>query len=192
MTEEQLAVAYMDGDIKAFDALLERYESGLFSYILYIVHDEEVANDLFQDTFVKIIQCLQRRQYVPTGSFHGWCMRLAHNVVMDWFRNNRQERHVDVGEDNDLTKMKGCYVMDDCRELEMVNLQVLHDVKRLVDALPSSQREVVEMRFYKQMSFKEIAASTDVSINTALGRMRYALINMRKMARDNDIYLQME
>lgn len=191
MTDEQLAVSYMEGNHKAFEILLARNQSKVFTYILFVVHDEEKANDLFQDTFIKIIVKLQNGFYAPTGKFTAWCMRIAHNVIMDRYRNVKSGRIVEPTEDNDLSNLGGDAVEVANIENHYVNEQVLKDVKKMVGKLPASQREVVYMRFYQQLSFKEIAEVTNVSINTALGRMRYALLNMRKMARDNNLQLQL-
>lgn len=190
MTDEELALCYMDGDNRAFDLLLSRNQSKLFSYILFVVRDQDKANDLFQESFVKIIVKLQHRKYAPTGKFSAWCMRIAHNVVMDWYRDQRAEHIVEPTEGNDLSKLSHDHLLDSNIETQFTNDQILCDVKKMMNHLPTTQREVVFMRFYQQMSFKEIAATTGVSINTALGRMRYALLNMRRMARDYDVQLQ--
>ena len=157
-----------------------------------MVHDQELANDIFQETFVKIIVKLQHGKYAPTGKFGAWCMRIAHNVIMDWYRDQRSERIVEPTEDNDLSNLGQESVMVANIEDHMLNDQVLCDVRKMMNHLPPSQREVVYMRYYQQLSFKEIADTTNVSINTALGRMRYALINMRRMARDYDMQLQLK
>lgn len=183
---------YMDGDNRAFDLLLSRNQSKIFAYVLFVVRDQDKANDLFQDTFVKIIVKLQSRKYAPTGKFSAWCMRIAHNVIMDSYREQKSDRIVEPTEDNDLSNISAEALMDASVETQFSNSQVFSDVKRMMDHLPTPQREVVFMRFYQQMSFKEIAATTNVSINTALGRMRYAILNMRRMARDNNVHLQID
>ncbi len=192
MTNEALALLYVGGNNKAFDELLMRTQSSLFSYIMFVVRNEDVANDLFQETFVKVITKLQEGRYTDTGKFSFWLTRIAHNVIMDWYRDQKGDRTIDLAGDNDLSKLKGDQVMDINRESEIVNEQVMNDVKRMMESLPATQREVVYMRFYQQMSFKEIAELTGVSINTSLGRMRYALMNLRKMAKVNKIELAME
>lgn len=189
MTNEELAVCYVKGDNRAFDLLLSRTQEMLFSYILFVVHDENSANDIFQETFVKAIVCLQKGKYTPNGKFSAWLMRIAHNAIMDWFRHRKQNNIVDVNEENDFSNFSNGEIMEVSREDLFVNDQVLSDVKKLMEFLPTTQREVVFMRFYQDMSFKEIAQSTGVSINTSLGRMRYALINMRKMAVQNNMEL---
>lgn len=191
MTDEQLAVCYMGGDNKAFDLLLERNQSKLFSYIFFVVHDEDKANDIFQDTFIKIIVKLQNGMYAPTGSFSAWCLRIAHNIIMDSYRDAKSAHIVEPTEDNDLSNLRVESVQEMNIEVRYVNNQIMSDVKKIMNNLPASQREVVFMRFYQQMSFKEIADATNVSINTALGRMRYAILNMRRMAREHNIELEL-
>ena len=191
LTDEELAISYMEGDNKAFELLLAHNQSKVFSYILFVVHDEDRANDIFQDTFIKIIAKLQKGLYTPTGKFSAWCIRIAHNVIMDHYRGIRNGHIVEPTEDNDLSNLSGENMEVTNIENDYVNQQVLDDVKKMMRLLPAPQREVVYMRFYQQLSFKEIADVTNVSINTALGRMRYALLNMRKMARDHNLQLQL-
>ena len=191
MTDEELALSYADGNNRAFDLLLLRNQSKLFSYILFVVHDRDTAEDIFQETFVKVITRLQEGRYMVSGKFGAWIMRIAHNAVMDWYRDQAALRTVDTSADNDLSKLPGADLYEGNIENHYVNSQVMTDVRRLLDALPPMQREVVYMRFYQQLSFKEIADSTDVSINTALGRMRYALLNMRRMAKSYNMALQL-
>ena len=191
MTDEELALSYADGNNRAFDLLLLRNQSKLFSYILLVVHDRETAEDIFQETFVKVISRLQEGRYTVSGKFGAWIMRIAHNAIMDWYRDQASMRIVDTSADNDLSNIPGADIFEGNIENRFVNSQIMTDVRRLLDALPPMQREVVYMRFYQQLSFKEIADSTDVSINTALGRMRYALLNMRRMAKANNMVLQL-
>ena len=190
MTDEELALAYIDGNNRAFDLLLERNQSRLFSYILFVVRRHDVANDLFQETFVKIITKLQENKYTDSGKFCAWMMRIAHNVIMDWFRTKKNDRIVEPSETNDLSNISSRHLLESNIEDFYVNEQVLADVKRMMELLPDTQREVAYMRFYQCMSFKEIAETTGVSINTALGRMRYAILNMRRMAKENGVVLQ--
>lgn len=191
MTDEELALSYADGNNRAFDLLLLRNQSKLFSYILFVVHDRETAEDIFQETFVKVITRLQEGRYTVSGKFGAWIMRIAHNAIMDWYRDQASMRIVDTSADNDLSNIPGADIFEGNIENRFVNSQIMTDVRRLLDALPPMQREVVYMRFYQQLSFKEIADSTNVSINTALGRMRYALLNMRRMAKANNMVLQL-
>ncbi len=191
-TDEALALLYVNGDNRAFDELLARNQQKLYNYILFVVRDPEVANDVFQDTFVKVITKLQDGKYTDSGKFSFWVTRIAHNIMMDGYRQQRGEHIVDVDEENDLSRLRSEELMDINRENEFVNAQILNDVRHLMDMLPAPQREVVYMRYYQDLSFKEIADMTGVSINTSLGRMRYALINMRRMARQHNIQLSME
>ena len=191
MTDEELAMDYVNGNNRAFDELLFRHQSKLFSYILFVVRDREIADDLFQETFVNVITKLQEGKYSPSGKFSAWMMRIAHNVIMDLYRGLKVQKIVDTSDDNDLSNIStnDFYSMD--IESQYVNAQVLKDVKKLMNFLPASQREVVYMRYYQQLSFKEIAEMTNVSINTSLGRMRYAILNLRRMVKENEITLQM-
>lgn len=191
MTDEELALSYVNGNNKAFDLLLSRTQSKLFSYILFVVHDRDRADDVFQETFVKAIAKLHEGRYTTSGKFLAWLMRIAHNVIMDNYRENRSKGTVDVAGDNDLSNISSESLLDSNIESEYVNTQVLSDVKKMMNMLPTPQREVVFMRYYQNMAFKEIAEVTGVSINTSLGRMRYALLNMRRMARDNKLSLEM-
>lgn len=190
MTDEELAIMYVDGDNKAFDLLLSRNQEKLFTYILFVVRDREMASDMFQETFFKVVSRLQQGKYIANGKFSAWLMRIAHNVIMDWYRQQRAQNIVDAPKENDLSNV-GSTLLESSREGELVNNQVMEDVRRMMSHLPASQREVVFMRFYQQMSFKEIAEATGVSINTALGRMRYAILNLRRMTREHQLTLQM-
>ena len=192
MTDEALALLYVKGNNSAFDELLSRTQSKLFTYIMFVVHDHDVADDIFQETFVKAIIKLQNGQYTDSGKFSFWLTRIAHNAIMDWYRQQQSRHIMEPNDENDLQNLSMASVLDTFRESELVNEQVLADVKRMMEALPAPQREVVYMRYYQQLSFKEIAAITGVSINTSLGRMRYALLNMRRMAKENKIELAMQ
>jgi len=192
VSDETLALLYVKGNNAAFDELLCRTQSKLFTYIMFVVHDHDVADDIFQETFVKVITKLQQGQYTDSGKFQFWLTRIAHNCIMDWYRQ-QQSRHIqEPNTDNDLQNLSMASVLDTFRESELVNEQVLLDVKRMMESLPAPQREVVYMRFFQQLSFKEIAELTGVSINTSLGRMRYALINMRRMAKEYRIELALQ
>lgn len=192
MTNEQLALSYVNGNNQAFDLLLSRNQSKLFSYILFVVHDQDLASDIFQETFVKVITKLQERKYVDSGKFSAWIMRIAHNVIMDWYRDNRAQNIVEATEDNDLSNINSNSCLDYNIEDRYINEQVLRDVKKMMNLLPPTQREIVFMRFYQEMSFKEIAETTGVSINTALGRMRYAILNLRRMAKKSKMSLEVQ
>ncbi len=191
MADEELALSYIEGDNRAFDLLLSRNQSKLFSYILFVVRDRDIANDVFQETFVKIITRLQQGKYSPTGKFAAWTMRIAHNVIMDWYRAQKADKIVEAPRENDLSNIGGADVQIGNIENEFVSSQTLSDIKKLMNHLPAPQREVVFMRYYQEMSFKEIAETTGVSINTSLGRMRYAILNLRRMVREHELTLQL-
>ncbi|MDE5986922.1 MAG: sigma-70 family RNA polymerase sigma factor [Prevotella sp.] len=187
LTDEQLAVAYMGGNNGAFDLLLERNKTKLFSYILFVVRSRDVADDIFQDTFVKVIVKLQRGEYRPSGKFSAWLTRIAHNVIMDRFRSHQNSSTIDV--ENEMARVEDDNLTDEPVENSFINEQTFTDVKHLMDNLPPLQREVVFMRYFQEMSFKEIAEATGVSINTSLGRMHYAVNNLRKMVKNNNMEL---
>ena len=191
MTDEELALLYINGNNRAFDLLLSHNQSKLFSYILFVVRNRDVADDIFQETFVKIITKLQQGCYKPSGKFSAWAMRIAHNIIMDWYRAQKTDKIVEPTKENDLSNLGSADIQIGNIENQFVNMQTLADIKKLMRHLPPSQREVVFMRFYQEMSFKEIAKATGVSINTSLGRMRYAILNLRKMVRENDVLLQL-
>ena len=191
MTDEELALLYINGNNRAFDLLLSHNQSKLFSYILFVVRNRDVADDIFQETFVKIITKLQQGCYKPSGKFSAWAMRIAHNIIMDWYRAQKTDKIVEPTKENDLSNLGSADIQIGNIEDQFVNMQTLADIKKLMQHLPPSQREVVFMRFYQEMSFKEIAKATGVSINTSLGRMRYAILNLRKMVRENDVLLQL-
>ena len=192
MTDEQLALAYIDGNNRAFDELLSRNQDRIFTYIMYVVKDEDVANDLFQETFLKVIVKMQNHQYSDSGKFVWWLTRVAHNVIIDYFRAQKNSKLIDAPKENDLSNLRHASVLDENRENQLNNSQVLNDVKRLMEALPEAQRDVVYMRFFQELSFKEIAEETNVSINTSLGRMRYALMNLRRLTRQYGVNLNLE
>lgn len=190
MTDDMLVTLYSQGNDKAFDVLLSRYQQKLFSYIFFIVRNQEMAEDIFQETFVKAITTLKQGRYVADGRFGAWLTRIAHNLVIDSFRQERNENTIS-NDEVEVDLFNDADLCDDNIEMRMVNEQVLGDVRRLVDALPDNQREVLYMRYYQDLSFKEIAAITGVSINTALGRMRYAILNMRRIAEEKHMVLEM-
>ena len=185
-----MVALYSNGNNKAFDTLLTRYQEKLYSYINFIVRNRELANDFFQETFVKAIVTLQKGNYTCTGKFGAWLTRIAHNLIIDYFRQDKNENTVsNDAQEYDL--LNDASLAEANVEDTMINEQILRDVRRLVDALPDNQREVVFMRYYQDLSFKEIADITGVSINTALGRMRYALINIRRMSAEKGIGLSL-
>lgn len=190
MTDEQLVIRYAGGENAAFDVLLSRYKSSIHSYIYFIVRNHDLAEDIFQDTFVKVITTIKQGRYTENGKFKAWITRIAHNLIIDYFRQEKNENTLsnDEAEIDLFNNIKLC---DGTVEDDLVRRQVMSDVRRLVRHLPDSQREVLEMRYYQDLSFKEIAEKTGVSINTALGRMRYAILNMRRMAEVNSIELSL-
>ncbi len=186
MTDEELAIKYGRGNNKAFDVLLERNQSKIYSYILFVVRDSNIADDVFQDTFIKVITKLRTGVYADTGKFSSWLTRIAHNVIIDMYRDKKHE-HIVENEDNDLSNIENADLLDDNIEMRFIEEQNCRDAIMIMDALPANQREIVYMRIFQQMSFKDIATTTGMSINTALGRMRYAILNMRRLATEHNI-----
>ena len=188
LADRDLVVAYANNNNDAFDVLLQRHQQKVFTYILHIVKNKDVADDIFQETFVKAIITIKQGRYAEHGKFSGWLTRIAHNLIIDYFRQEKIENF--VSSDDETTDILNR--RDLCEgniEDALVCTQIDADIRRIVMALPAPQREVLIMRFYRNMSFKEIAETTSVSINTALGRMRYAIINMRRIAAENNISL---
>ncbi len=186
MTDDMLVGLYSNGNVKAFDVLLSRYRDKLYSYISFIVRNREQTDDIFQETFVKAIVTLQRGAYTSNGKFGAWLTRIAHNLIIDSFRQEKNDNTVS-SDSASFDILNDASLSDSTIEDDMVNCQTLDDVRRMVDMLPDCQREVVFMRYYQDLSFKEIAQITGVSINTALGRMRYAILNMRRMSVESGI-----
>ena len=181
-TDDELVALFISGCNEAFDELLSRHQDRLYSYISYIVRNPDMADDLFQETFVKAIMTLRQGRYQQNGKFYAWLTRIAHNLLIDQFRTEHNESLL-YDEDAENAWHDAALLADTATE------QVLRDVRKLMDLLPDNQREVVYMRFYQNLSFKEISDCTGVSINTALGRMRYAILNLRKMAEDRHLSL---
>lgn len=178
---------YINGHEKSLEILIIRHKQRIFSFIVSKVLDREVAEDIFQDTFIKVINTLKRGAYNEEGKFLPWVMRIAHNLIIDHFRRNKRLPKFNNTDDFDIFDV----LSDDMLSIEnqIIKSQILEDVQKLVEELPEDQKEVLLMRMYRDMSFKEIAENTDVSINTALGRMRYALINLRKLIEKHNIIL---
>ena len=187
ISDRELIRAYRRGDEQAFETLLTRHQDRVYTKINFIVRDSELANDLFQDTFIKVVRLLKEGKYVEEGKFLPWVLRIAHNMAIDHFRRNKKMRMVRSRDELDVfAKMDtGDAHVEDL----IVEGQIHTDVRRIINQLPEDQREVVRMRMYDNLSFKEIAETTGVSINTALGRMRYAVINLRKIVGENNIQL---
>ena len=188
LNDDLLVRLYVGGECKAFDTLIERYKNRVYTYIFHQVHDEFVSDDIFQETFVKAITTIQQGRYVENGKFLAWITRIAHNLIIDSFRQERAE-NLQSCDSQDVNILNRKDLSEDTVEDNMVLMQIHADIRSLVQALPMSQREVLLMRYYKNMRFKEIADATNVSVNTALGRMRYAIINMRRLANENRVSL---
>ena len=188
LTDEQLVACYAQGNNEAFDIILNRHQVRLLTYIRFVVKNDELAEDIFQDNFIKAIMTIKQGRYVDNGKFAAWLTRIAHNLIIDHYRQDKNMRSISNDEcDYDLFNNRE--FSEGTVEEQWVEAQIHTDVRRLISRLPENQREVIIMRYYKDMSFKEIADATQVSINTALGRMRYAVINMRRMAEKYDIAL---
>lgn len=181
---------YINGQEKSLEVLINRHKQRIFSFVLSKVLDREVAEDIFQDTFIKVINTLKKGNYNEEGKFLPWVMRIAHNLVIDHFRRNKRIPTFNNTDEFDIFSVISDEKLN--AENELIKLQILNDVKGLIVELPDDQKEVLMMRMYKDMSFKEIAENTNVSINTALGRMRYALINLRKLIEKHKIILMNE
>ncbi|HKK59445.1 MAG TPA: sigma-70 family RNA polymerase sigma factor [Salinivirga sp.] len=180
-----LVQEFIDGKDSSIEVLINRHKDRVFTYILLLVKNEELAEDIFQDTFVKVINSLRQKKYKDEGRFVSWVLRIGHNLVIDHFRKEKNLRTVS-NDDGEVDLLNSTKFADLTIEEELAKKQVHGNVRELVEQLPFEQRQVVVMRHYMGMSFKEISQHTNVSINTALGRMRYALINMRKMILDQE------
>lgn len=188
LTDEQLVACYADGNDEAFDTLLLRHKNRLFGYILQMVKDKDVADDVFQETFVKAIITIKQGRYNDLGKFSAWISRIARNLVIDGFRQEKSESSIST-DNSDIDILNRKELAEGTIEDAIIDIQIEEDVRRLVDELPDVQKDVLVMRYYKSLSFKEIADITGVSINTALGRMRYAILNMRRLAKEKNIVL---
>ena len=188
MSDHELVELYEQGVDKAFDVLLERNQESLFAYIMRLTQDVDQANDVFQETFMKAIVCIRSHQYKTTGKFSAWLMRIAHNLVIDSVRNNRNMPQYDGDMQNNVL-YNNVRLSQECCEEDMLRQADLTTLEKMIGMLPPVQQEIVHLRFYEDLSFKEIAQITNVSINTALGRMRYATLNLRKMIMDNSLEL---
>jgi len=187
VTDNELITRFLKGDESGLRLLIERHQRKIFTSILILVKDKEQAEDLFQETFIKVINTLRSGNYHEEGKFLPWVIRIAHNLVIDHFR--KQKRMPLVRDTEDFSIMESLKLTEDTIEDKMVVDQIHKEVRLLVELLPYDQREVVIMRHYADMSFKEIAECTNVSINTSLGRMRYALINLRKLINEKQMVL---
>ncbi len=188
-SDNELVAAYMNDDKQAFEVLLSRHKNKVYNYILSLVKDKALADDIFQDTHIKIVNTLRNGTYRDEGKYIQWVMRIAHNLVIDHFRRSQRFPTVRTDENFDIFDVLGN--SEESIEQKIIREQINSDVKKLIRQLPEEQRKVLIMRHYSNMSFKDIADKTDVSINTALGRMRYALINLRRMAEEKTTLLHM-
>lgn len=188
-SDNDLVAAYMNGDRQAFEVLLSRHKNKIYNYILSLIKDRALADDIFQDTHIKVVNTLRNGNYRNEGKYIQWVMRIAHNLVIDHFRRSQRFPTIRTDDNFDIFDVLGN--SEESIEQKLIREQINDDVKKLIRQLPEEQRKVLVMRHYSNMSFKDIAAKTDVSINTALGRMRYALINLRRMAEEKTNLLHM-
>lgn len=189
LSDKELIGRYLQGNHASLEILISRHQNRIYAYILMIVKNKELANDLFQDTFIKVINTIRAGSYNEEGKFLQWVMRIAHNLIIDHFRKSNRIPVIDNSKNEDFNIFDTLNIMDESIEDRMITEQIHKDVRNLIELLPDEQREVLYMRHYAEMSFKDIAEVTNVSINTALGRMRYALINLRKFIAEKNIVL---
>ncbi|MEO6070891.1 MAG: sigma-70 family RNA polymerase sigma factor [Chitinophagaceae bacterium] len=187
LTDHDLINSFIDGNVNAFEALVLRHKDKLYTSILFLVKDKFLAEDIFQDSFIRIIDTIRGGRYTEEGKFLPWAMRIAHNLCVDHFRKVKRTPTIKTGDDQDIFEVLN--FTEESAEDKMIKKQSHSRVKDMLDQLPQDQREVIILRHYADMSFKEIATITDCSINTALGRMRYGLINLRKMMVQKQIAL---
>ena len=184
----ELVKQFIDGDQKSIEILINRHKDRVYTYIVLIVKDTQLAEDIFQDTFIKVIKSLRKGKYQEKGIFVSWVMRIAHNLIIDYFRKSKHLKTYS-SEDGEMDVFNSKKLAEDNIEDLLISDQIASDVRKLVNMLPDEQKEVILLRHYGGLSFKEISEQTDVSINTALGRMRYALINMRKLIEEYKVNL---
>ena len=188
LSDRVLLNNYLSGDRSAISELIERHSQRVRNYIGMMVKDSDIANDIFQETFIKAVQVIDEGRYVDSGKFLSWVLRIAHNRVLDHFRREKASKQVNESEAG-YDMIGTMRFSEPTAEDNLVLSEVEQTVRNLIDQLPEEQQEVVRLRYYSKLSFQEIAEQTDVSINTALGRMRYALINLRRMIKENNIVL---
>jgi len=187
LKDQELVNNFVAGDQSAIEVLINRHKNRVYTYIILIVKNQELAEDIFQDTFIKVIKSLQTGRYQDKGIFHSWVVRIAHNLIIDHFR--KEKNFKTTSEDSDSNIFNTSKFAESNVEDQMIQTQIEHDIRALIDELPDDQKEVILLRHYGGLSFKEIADQTNVSINTALGRMRYALINLRKYIEQKNLVL---
>ncbi|RLD51499.1 MAG: RNA polymerase subunit sigma-24 [Bacteroidetes bacterium] len=189
LKDKELVKNFISGDSHALETLINRHKDRVYTYILFIVKNEKLAEDIFQDTFIKVIKSLRKGKYNEQGIFVSWVIRIAHNLTIDYFRKQSRMLTYSNDENPDIDIFNSKKFSEITIEDEIIQDQIASDIRQLVDILPNEQKEVVLLRHFGNLSFKEIAEQTDVSINTALGRMRYALINLRKLVEEKNINL---
>ncbi|RLD67158.1 MAG: RNA polymerase subunit sigma-24, partial [Bacteroidetes bacterium] len=187
-SDQELVQAYIKGDHSAIEVLINKHRSKVYTYILLTIKNQQLAEDLFQETFIKVIQSLRGGKYKDNGKFLSWVIRIAHNLIIDHFRKEKQMNTLS-NDDSEVDLFNSKKLSDSNIEELIIDSQIKSEVRVLINELPDDQREVVLLRHYGGLSFKEIANQTDVSINTALGRMRYALINLRKLIQEKNLSL---
>ncbi len=188
LNDNELVQRFIAGDQYSLEILIQRHKGRVFSYILLVVKKQELAEDIFQETFIKVIRSLKKGKYTENGKFVSWVLRISHNLIIDHFRKEKLKGTVS-NDSLDIDIFNSQKFSEDTIEDQMINTQILSEVKDLIKELPEDQQQVIIMRHYLDLSFKEIAEQTDVSINTALGRMRYALINLRKLVEKKNLIL---
>lgn len=188
LDDQELVIEYINGNEASFETLIHRHRAKVYSYILQMVKDQTIAEDIFQDTFIKVIKTLKSGKYTEEGKFLPWVMRISHNLIIDHFRKAKRMPSFDTN-DEEFDIFDVIRIPDKSAEDNLIREQIHTDVRKLIEQLPKEQKEVLFMRHYADMSFNEIAEQTNVSINTALGRMRYALINLRKLIEKNQMML---
>lgn len=187
-SDKELISQYLEGNQASLEHLINRHQNRVFAYILMVVKDKQLADDIFQDTFIKVINTIRSGAYKEEGKFIQWVMRIAHNLIIDYFRKSKRIPVID-NDNSDFDIFDTIRFTDPSIEEQMITDQIHDDVRKLIELLPPEQKEVLFMRHYSEMSFKDIAEQTNVSINTALGRMRYALINLRKLIKEKNVIL---
>ena len=187
LSDQELVKKYINGDNYSFEVLLNRHKNRVFAFIMSKIKNKDLSEDIFQDTYVKVVNSLQKGKYNEEGKFLPWVMRIAHNLVIDHFRKQKKMHMVRSNNDFDIFDI----IKDDSINVDdrLIRDQIFNDLRALIDSLPSDQKEVLKMRYFEEMSFKKIAEYFDISINTALGRMRYALINLRVLSKKRHIDL---
>lgn len=188
LTDDELVGLYVSGNNLAFEVLLLRHKNRVYAYIYNMVRDHDMSDDIFQETFIKVITCIRTESYTANGKFCRWVTRIAHNLCMDTLRYNQKNNTVSA-DNTEFNLLNSISLCDKNVEDNLIEEQTFNEIERLVNMLPTNQQEIIKMRFYNDCSFKDIAEKTGVSINTSLGRMRYALLNMRKLAEENNITL---